>query len=56
MELKKFNSNKIMSQYLIYFISLVIILILILAILLQQAEFYHTIIKDARRFANNKYV
>ncbi len=44
-----------MKQYLITFISIIIILILVLYILLQQAQSYHKIIKEARKFANHKY-
>lgn len=44
-----------MSQYGIYLISVIIILILALTILFHQSRFYHAIIKDAKKFANNKY-
>ncbi len=44
-----------MKQYLIYFISIVIVSILVLLVLFQQAQSYNKFIKDARNFANNKY-
>jgi hypothetical protein len=37
---------------LVYFVSLIIVLILALSILLQQAQSYHKVIRDAKKFAN----
>lgn len=44
-----------MRHYFIMFVSIVIILILVLSILFQQAQWYHNIIAEARKFANNQY-
>jgi hypothetical protein len=44
-----------MRHYFIMFVSIVIILILVLSILFQQAQWYHNIIAEARKFANNRY-
>jgi hypothetical protein len=44
-----------MKQNLITFISVVIVLILALSILLQQAQCYHRIIREAKKFADHQY-
>ncbi len=44
-----------MREHLITFISIVIIVILVLSILLQQAQTYQRVIKEARKFANHQY-
>jgi hypothetical protein len=44
-----------MRHYFIMFVSIVIISILVLSILLQQAQWYHNIIAEARKFSNNQY-
>jgi hypothetical protein len=44
---------KFMKQSMIFLISIVIVSILVLIILFQQAQFYNKFIKDARNFAKN---
>ncbi len=44
-----------MREHLITFISVIIISILVLSILLQQAQCYHRVIKEARKFSNHQY-
>ncbi len=44
-----------MRHYFIMFISIVIVAILVLSILLQQFQWYHSIIIEARKFSSRQY-